>query len=250
MGKIDFFKSFPWTSYHHLPTLVTSHTSHESWGLCWNVSIIWSNLALPPPPVGWRLSWGLEGPSVSQSLSGPANTHNKDQTQSSSFRYSINVSPVQISFPSVVPRPVNILTECFDTRTILAGLLGPTDTRYWSMKYEVSCSVLSSPSGHHYHHYHHASAHSAGLRPAPTRAHLQANDLSAFWVITNTNSSLVTIYYAQKSFRSCMNPLLLPAWSWIFHIYSVPTANCLRVSDCTHLTVLSRLGTPAVPPPK
>ena len=59
--------------------------------------------------------------------------------------YSINVSPVQISFPSVVP--VNILTECFDTRTILPGLLGPTDTRYWSMKYEVSCSVLSSHTG-------------------------------------------------------------------------------------------------------
>ena len=100
-------------------------------------------------------------------------------------------------------------------------------TGVWSMK----CLALYFPltQAHHYHHYHHAAAHSAGLRPAPTRAHLQANDLSAFWVITNTNSSLVTIYYAQKSFGFCMNPLLLPAWSWIFHIYSVPTANCLRL---------------------
>ena len=131
----------------------------------------------PASSACWLKTVMRTGGTVSQSLSGPANTHNKDQTQSSSCRYSINVSPVQISFPSVVP--VNILNECFDTRTILPGLLGPTDTRYWSMKYEVSCSVLSSHH-HHYHHYHHAAAHSAGLRPAPTRAHLQANDLSAF----------------------------------------------------------------------
>ena len=96
----------------------------------------------PASSACWLKTVMRTGGTVSQPVTvSPANTHNKDQTQSPSCRYSIYVSHVQISCL------VNILTECFDTRTILPGLLGPTDTRYWSMKYEVSCSVLSSHTG-------------------------------------------------------------------------------------------------------